>query len=204
LSAADTSGPLAANVEALLASGVVLGSYADLPLLPPGTNPRPYLSRNRVAQPFFIAPSTGAVLAHLRGEALLDQRGPAPTRLRPGDLVALPPDVPYRLLPAGECVQVIYRAEPRGRELLLWYCTYCGTRLYPHVVEPARELPQRAYWAAVRAFNGTTDLRHCESCGALHQPVSLTDLRWEEIAAGLPAAEGGPRPDADKRTAAGG
>jgi hypothetical protein len=196
---------LSANVEALLGSGALLGSYADLPLLPPGTNPRPYLSRNRVAQPFFIAASTGAVLAHLRGAATLHLRGSTATRLslQAGDLVALPRDVPYRVLPDGECVQLIYRAEPRGRELLLWYCTYCDTRLYPHVVEPARETPQRAYWAVVRAFNGTTDLRHCESCGALHQPVNLTDLRWEEIANGLEGAGAGRLPPAGGRSRSG-
>src|SRR3954469_10967034 len=101
---------LTANVEALLGSGALLGSYTDLPLLPPGTNPRPYLNRNRVAQPFFIAASTGAVLTHLRGAATLHLRGPTATQLRlqAGDLVALPPDVPYRVLPDGECVQLIY------------------------------------------------------------------------------------------------
>ena len=136
------------------------------------------------------------MLAHLRGAATLELRGPTAARLglQAGDLVALPADVPYRVLPDGECVQLIYRAEPRGRESLLWYCSYCDTRLYPHVVEPARETPQRAYWAVVRAFNGTTDLRHCEHCGALHQPVNLTDLRWEEIANGLEGAGAGSRP----------
>ncbi len=181
--------PSSANVESLLSSGALLGSYDDLPLLPAGANPRPYLSRNRVPQPFFVAAASSAVLAQWRGEAELDLRGPTRTRLmlRPGDQAALPADVPYRVLPRGECVQVIYRVEPRGRELLLWYCPYCDTRLYPHLVEGTAGPRQRAYWDAVQAFNSTTDLRHCEYCGALHQPVSLADLRWDEVAARLEA-----------------
>ena len=179
--------PATANVQALVAAGALLGSYDDLPLLPLGANPRPYLSRNRVPQPFYVASATDAVLAHLSGEARLELRGPprALLHLRPGDHVSLPAGVPHRLLPDGECLQVVYRAEPRGPETLLWYCTYCDTRLYPHAVDPARTLPQRAYWDAVQAFNSTTDLRHCEYCGALHQPVNLADLRWAEVAARL-------------------
>jgi 3-hydroxyanthranilate 3,4-dioxygenase len=187
VTAAEPLVPATATVDGLLASGRLLGSYDDLPLLPPGANPCPYLSRNRVPQPFFLAAATSAVLAHLRGEADLDLRGPTRTvlRLRPGDHVSLPADVPYRVLPRGECVQVIYRVEPRGREVLLWYCPYCDTRLYPHYVEAGPGPRQPAYWAAVQAFNTTTDLRLCEYCGALHQPVSLADLRWQEAAAPL-------------------
>jgi len=196
VSASAARVPADANVDALLALGRLLGSYDDLPLLPPGANPRPYLNRNRVPQPFFLAAATSAVLAHLRGEADLDLRGPTRTvlRLRPGDHVSLPADVPYRVLPRGECVQVIYRVEPRGREVLLWYCPYCDTRLYPHHVEAERVPRQRAYWAAVQAFNTTTDLRLCEYCGALHQPVSLADLRWDEVADQLQPPPGPDRP----------
>jgi hypothetical protein len=184
VSGAEALLPDSANIEAVLASGALLGSYADLPLLPAGANPRPYLSRNRVTQPLFVAAATSAVLVHLRGEARLELRG-SPRRLlrlRAGDHVLLPAEVPYRLLPDGECLQVTYRAEPRGREWLLQYCAYCDTRLYPQAVDPAEGPPQRAYWAALQAFNTTTDLRHCEYCGAVHQPLSLADLRWNEIA----------------------
>ena len=181
------------NPRALPGRGTLLGSYDDVPLLPPDANPRPYLSRARVPQPFWVAPSTAAVLALYSGEVSLELREGVPSaqRLGPGDHASLPIGVPYRLVPARECLYVVYRLEPRGPETLLWYCPLCDTRLYPHVVEPARALPQRAYWAVVEAFNSTTDLRHCEYCGALHQPVNLSDLRWVEVAARLERGAGG-------------
>jgi 3-hydroxyanthranilate 3,4-dioxygenase len=178
------------SIAAAQAGPAALGSYADVPLLGPGVNPRPYVSRNRVPLPFWLEPSTPAVLTQWQGISVVERRssGPARWRLEPGDQLALPAGQPYRLLPEGECVQVLYRVEPRGPERLRWYCPYCDTPLYPHAITPAWGLPQRQYWAAVQAFNTTTDLRLCEYCGALHPPVNLTDLRWDAVAARLEAA----------------
>src|SRR5262249_42791980 len=44
------------------------GSYDDYPVGPPGIDPMPHLSRNRIAQPFYLVSEADQVLIQMAGE----------------------------------------------------------------------------------------------------------------------------------------
>ena len=107
-------------------------SYDDFPVGPPGTDPMPHLSRNRVR---------AAVLPGQRGRSGADpdgrRRGEIELRRRssrarwrssPGDTVYIPACVPSRLVPHGENVQIRLKAEPGVREAVAWYCALVRRR----------------------------------------------------------------------------
>ena len=84
------------------------GSYDDYPVGPRGTDPMPHLSRNRVAQPFFVVCEKDQVLIQMAGEGVLEMRETDVTQMRlsPGDTVYVPAGVPSRVVPR--------RREPPG------------------------------------------------------------------------------------------
>ena len=120
------------------------GSYDDYPVGPKGTDPMPHLSRNRVAQPFFLVCEEDQVVIQMAGEGeieLMDAEGdsggrsgfgPSRMHLVPGDTVYIPAGVPSRLVPRGENLQLRLKAEPPPREAVAWYCR-CGSLV--HAVE---------------------------------------------------------------------
>ena len=63
------------------------GSYDDYPVGPPGTDPMPHLSRNRVAQPFYLVREADQVLIQMsgQGEIAFAEREGTPMPLVPGD-----------------------------------------------------------------------------------------------------------------------
>src|SRR5277367_816644 len=87
------------------------GSYDDYPVGPLGTDPMPHLSRNRVAQPFYLISEADQVLIQMagRGEIRFAGSEPAVLKLEPGDVVYIPARVPSRLVPLAETE----RSEPR-------------------------------------------------------------------------------------------
>ena len=154
------------------------GSYDDYPVGPPGTDPMPHLSRNRLPQPFFLVGEEDQVLIQMagKGEILLLTDTPERMPLQPGDAVYIPAGVPSRLFPDGENLQLRLKAEPPGREAVAWYCASCGGELY------TREIPagivQDHYWESpVQAFNAGEALRTCRR-GVVHPPVELGDIAW--------------------------
>jgi hypothetical protein len=163
------------------------GSYDDFPVGQPGTDPMPHLSRNRVAQPFYLVSEADQVLIQMagRGEIRFHGGDPAVIALEPGDTVYLPACVPSRLVPDGENVQLRLKVEPGVREAVAWFCP-CGA-----IVDSAEIAPgvvQDAYLAAVHAFNASA--RTCPDCGQQHPPAELGDIAWTEVAAALRAAGG--------------
>jgi mannose-6-phosphate isomerase-like protein (cupin superfamily) len=166
------------------------GSYDDYPVGPHGTDPMPYLSRNRIAQPFFLVSEEDQVLIQMAGEGEIELREIEPSRmtLSPGDTVYVPAGVPSRLVPHGENVQVRLKAEPPPREAVAWYCR-CGELVCAREI-PAG-IPHQAYWDAVQAFNGDPALRTCAACGEVHPTAPLGDIAWPEVAAALRADDGG-------------
>jgi hypothetical protein len=180
------------------------GSYDDYPVGPPGTDPMPHLSRNRVPQPFFLVCEDDQVLVQMAGEGALELReteafdggaasGPTPRapaapqrmRLSPGDTVYIPAGVPTRVVPDGENLQIRLKAEPPGREAVAWYCGGCGALVHGQELEAG--IVQDQYWRAVTAFNADPARRACEACGAVHPPVELGDVAWLEVAAAIAA-----------------
>src|SRR5271170_1232444 len=167
------------------------GSYDDYPVGPPGTDPMPHLSRNRVAQPFYLVSEADQVLIQMAGEGeiLFAERDPAQMTLSPGDTVYIPAGVPSRLLPRGENLQVRLKAEPPVREAVAWYCGRCGALVHAEEV-PADSIPQERYWRAVSAFNGDESARTCGGCGEIHLLAELGDVAWPEVAAARRAEQG--------------
>jgi mannose-6-phosphate isomerase-like protein (cupin superfamily) len=163
------------------------GSYDDYPVGPPGTDPMPHLSRNRVAQPFYLVSEADQVLIQMAGEGEIAfaESDVRPMKLEPGDTVYIPAGVPSRLTPHGENLQVRLKAEPAVREAVAWYCAGCGALV--HSVELPAGFPQEGYWNAARSFNAQPGARTCEGCGEVHPPVDLGDIAWPEVVAALRA-----------------
>jgi mannose-6-phosphate isomerase-like protein (cupin superfamily) len=163
------------------------GSYDEYPVGPNGTDPMPYLSRNRVAQPFFVVSAEDQVLIQMAGEGRIEFREiePAALSLSPGDTVYVPAGVPSRVVPSGENLQIRLKAEPPAREAVAWYCAGCGELV--HAIDVSDGVLQEQYWSAVNAFNADPAVRACAACGAVHAPVDLGDIAWPAVAAALRA-----------------
>ena len=163
------------------------GSYDDFPVGEPGTDPMPHLSRNRVAQPFYLVSEADQVIIQMagRGEIRFHDSDPGSLTLEPGDTVHVPACVPSRLVPYGENVQVRLKAEPGVREAVAWFCA-CGALVASTEIAPG--VVQDAYLAAVHAFNASP--RTCPQCGQVHPPAELGDIAWAETAAAIRASIG--------------
>lgn len=165
------------------------GSYDDYPVGPRGTDPMPHLSRNRVAQPFFLVCEEDQVLIQMAGEGAIELKETEPARfaLVPGDTVYIPAGVPSRVVPRGENLQIRLKAEPPAREAVAWYCDGCGDLV--RSVELAAGVVQEGYWEAVQAWNRDAALRTCPGCARVHSPVDLGDIAWPEVAAAIRAED---------------
>jgi mannose-6-phosphate isomerase-like protein (cupin superfamily) len=163
------------------------GSYDDFPVGQPGTDPMPHLSRNRVAQPFYLVSEADQVLIQMagRGEILLRDTDAEDARLvlEPGDTVYIPACVPSRLIPHGENVQIRLKAEPAVREAVAWYCA-CGALVSSAELAPG--IMQEGYLAAVQTFNASA--RQCSACERVHPPAELGDIDWAATAAAVRAS----------------
>ena len=163
------------------------GSYDDFPVGEPGTDPMPHLSRNRIAQPFYLVSEADQVIIQMagRGEIRFRDSDPEVLVLEPGDTVYVPACVPSQLVPYGETVQVRLKAEPGVREAVAWYCAcsalVAATEIAPGVV-------QAGYLAAVHAFNASP--RVCPACRQVHPAAELGDIAWSETAAAIRASVG--------------
>jgi 3-hydroxyanthranilate 3,4-dioxygenase len=162
------------------------GSYDEYPVGPPGTDPMPHLSRNRVSQPFFVISAEDQVLIQMAGEGEIRFKEIAPESmtLSPGETVYIPAGVPSQVCPRGENLQIRLKAEPPGREAVAWYCG-CGELV--HAREVIERPLQAGYWAAVQAFNADPALRTCRACGAVHPQAALGDIAWPDVAAAIAA-----------------
>jgi 3-hydroxyanthranilate 3,4-dioxygenase len=161
------------------------GSYDDFPVGQPGTDPMPHLSRNRIAQPFYLVSEADQVIIQMAGRGEIGFRDiePALLVLEPGDTVYIPACVASRLIPYGENVQVRLKAEPAVREAVAWYCD-CGTLV--HAIDIAPGIVQASYLAAVHTFNAHA--RACPRCDRVHPPAELGDIAWAATAAAIAAS----------------
>jgi 3-hydroxyanthranilate 3,4-dioxygenase len=175
------------QIDLLAEARACLGSYDEWPCLPAGVDPMPYLSRNRVPQPFYLASAHDRVLVHLGGKGHVEFREASVRyfELTCGDFVYLPAGTPSRIVPETPCLQITYRAEPWGQETALWYCSSCGAELHRIALDTAGESPHRAYWAACQTLNADPTARTCAHCAAIYPSLDLTDIRWPEVAATL-------------------
>jgi hypothetical protein len=186
--------------DILAAARECLGSYDEWPCLPIGIDPMPYLSRNRVPQPFHLASAHDRVLVHLGGTGHVEFREASVRyfELACGDFIYLPAGTPSRIVPETSCLQLIYRAEPWEQETALWYCPGCDAELYQVALDGTQSLLQPAYWAACQTFSAEPAARTCTHCAAVHPALDLTDIRWPEVAAVI-RGEGQPAHTEEKR-----
>jgi len=164
-----------------------LGSYDEFPTMPVGTDPMPCLSRNRVAQPFFLVSEHDQVLLSLSGKSRIELPGASPdaTEMEVGDAVYVPAGQPSRVVPVTETVQLRFKAEPAGWEAALWLCAQCGAEVFRQELDASAAPAQEGYWKACQDFNADASRRRCRGCGALHPSADLNDIRWNDVAAGL-------------------
>ncbi|MGZ3441108.1 MAG: hypothetical protein ACXVDD_16410, partial [Polyangia bacterium] len=150
------------------------GSYDEFPVGPSGTDPMPHLSRNRVAQPFFVVSSADQVLIQMAGRAEIRFADIEPQcmQLVAGDTVYIPAGVPSRVVPDGEVLQIRLKADPPAREAVAWYCARCSALVHGRELDEA--IVQEGWWRAVAEFNARVELRTC-GCGAIHPPAELGD-----------------------------
>src|SRR5262245_51641583 len=166
------------------------GPYDELPVLVDGRDPQVHVSRTDRPQPFWLICSADTVLAQVSGNATVDlEHSPVRYhRLEPGDLVYLPAGTASRIRPDDVSIHVRYKALHPGLEAVAWFCASCGREVHRDEFDTEEELPQDAYWRACNAFNANVDLRRCSACGAVHEVVDLSGIRWPEVAAAIKSA----------------
>jgi len=177
-------------------------SYDEFPMLELGIDPQLHLSRNSVAQPFFLICEQDCIVAQMSGEARIEfRRSPANYfNLTLGDFVYIPGGTPHRLVPQTESIHLRYKAARPGLEAVAWYGDGADEmgRITWHCDE---ELPQEAYLRACRAFNDDAALRRSKSGGTILPPIDLSPFRWEEVAREVKEAEAFERARAQKKGA---
>ena len=168
------------------------GPYDEFPMLPPGVDPQLCLSRNDVAQPFYLICEYDTALLQMSGSGRLHLRE-SPVlyhRLEPGDFAYIPAGMPSRYLPDGESIQLRYKGEHPGREGATWYSETSGARAGTVTWDTAIELPQEGYLRACTAFNADESLRRCSATGEVLPKLDLAPFSWAEAAAELRAEAG--------------
>lgn len=162
-------------------------SYDERPLVLEHIDPQLYLSRDTVAQPFFLICEKDTVLAAMSGDADVDFRDCSVLRHRfsSGDFVYVPAGTPHRIVPRQPSLHVRYKAREAGLEAVAWYCDMCGTERHRIEWNTADELPQEAYARACDHYEATIAETRCVKCADVAPHLDLGDIRWEAIAKAL-------------------
>jgi 3-hydroxyanthranilate 3,4-dioxygenase len=169
------------------------GPYDERPMLPADIDLQIHLSRNDRPQPFHLICQHDTVLVVLKGEGAVEYRGTSVVRhgYEAGDFLYVPAGTPHRIVPRSESVHLRYKLPESDLEGVAWFCAECGAEVRREVWELGEALPQEGYLRACREFNGAEGARRCPRCGAVHPPVDLGGVRWEEVAHRLRAAPTG-------------
>jgi hypothetical protein len=173
------------------AAAECFGSHDDWPIMPKGIDPMSCVSRNRVAQPFFLTSEHDQVIVLFAGRTKVELPGSqTPTmELRPGESLYIPAGQSSRIVPVTESVQLKWRAEPGGWEAASWFCPKCWQEVFSREFDTGTELPQQCYWNVCQEFNSDPRLRTCTTCGIVCDPVDLSDIRWSDVARALREAD---------------
>ncbi|MEU0507923.1 MULTISPECIES: hypothetical protein [unclassified Amycolatopsis] len=162
-----------------------LGDYADTPVLPATLDPQAHLSRNTVAQPFWLLCGKDTVIAQLSGSAVVHLKDSSVKwfTLELGDHVYIPAGTPHRILPTEEGVQIRYKARNPGLEGVAWYCPGCDGEVHRVEWDTADTISQQAYYDACAEFNDNEALRTCSACGTRHPLIDMAPFAgWPEVA----------------------
>jgi 3-hydroxyanthranilate 3,4-dioxygenase len=160
------------------------GAYDERPMLPDSLDLQIHLSKNAVAQPFYLICEHDSVLFALSGSGHVEYKDASVLShsYGIGDHLYVPAGVPHRIVPTSETIQYRYKLPESELEAVAWYCENCGNELYREVWELKEELPQEAYARISGAFNADAKRRTCSQCGNVHPTIDLTLFRWQEVA----------------------
>ncbi len=160
------------------------GNYDEMPMLEIGIDPQLHLSRNSVAQPFFLICEQDTMLAQVGGQARIEFRGASVNYfdLDVGDFVYVPGGTPHRLVPNTESIHLRYKAEHPGLEAVAWYSEQTGQEISRVTWDCAVELPQSAYLRACTAFNSDASMRTSKVTGQVLPKIDLAPFRWAALA----------------------
>lgn len=162
-------------------------SYDERPVLLEHIDPQLFLSRNSLAQPFFLICEKDTVLAALSGDAIVEFRecSVLQHRLAPGDFVYVPAGTPHRIVPREPSLHVRYKARVSDLEGVAWYCEACGTERRRIEWNAQETLPQEGYAQACRSYAASVEGTPCAKCGEAAPVLDWGDTRWDAIAAAL-------------------
>jgi hypothetical protein len=189
------------NRADLFAEAVARGNFDEMPILELGIDPQLHLSRNDVAQPFFLICEHDCVIAQMSGTARIEFRAASVNYfdLVLGDFVYVPGGTPHRLMPGSTSVHLRYKADDPGLEAVAWFSTVTGREISRTVWDCATELPQEAYLRACTLFNATPAMRTCQASGEVLPQIDLTPFNWQAVAQDIRASEKAERERAAKR-----
>jgi 3-hydroxyanthranilate 3,4-dioxygenase len=159
------------------------GNYDEFPMLELGIDPQLHLSRNSVAQPFFLVCEQDTIVTQMSGSARIEFRNSPANyfNMAIGDFVYVPAGTPHRLVPSAESIHLRYKAARPGLEAVAWYN---GDDEVARVTwDCAKELPQEAYLRACRTFNADASLRK-----GLPE-IDLAPFHWGEVGAEVKETE---------------
>jgi len=170
------------------------GNYDEFPMLELGIDPQLHLSRNSVAQPFFLICEQDTIVTQMSGSARIEFRNSPANyfNMAIGDFVYVPGGTPHRLVPSTESIHLRYKAAHPGLEAVAWYD---GNDEVARITwDCAKELSQEAYLRACRAFNADASLRHGLP------PIDLAPFHWGEVGAEVKETEAFEIEHAHKKT----
>ncbi len=167
-----------------------LGSFDEFPVLRPEVDPQLHVSRNEVAQPFYLICEKDCLIALVSGRAVVHftQGSVRFFDMEPGDFVYVPASIPHRIEVREAGIQLRYKAREAGLEAVAWTCGGCGSEICREVWDTAVTLPQEAYLAACTSFNEDVQARSCPACGEVHPVIDLQAFRWAQVAQTLSGA----------------
>ncbi|HEY3918992.1 MAG TPA: Rieske 2Fe-2S domain-containing protein [Stellaceae bacterium] len=159
------------------------GNYDEFPMLEVGIDPQLHLSRNNVAQPFFLVCEQDSIIVQMSGAAQVEFRNSPANyfNLALGDFVYVPGGTPHRVVPTSESIHLRYKAARAGLEAAVWFKG--ADEVARLTWDCGKELPQEGYLRACRAFNADPKLR-----GGLPE-IDLAPFHWAEVAAEVKEAE---------------
>lgn len=160
------------------------GPYDERPMLPDAIDIQVFMNRNDHPQPFHLICEKDTLICQISGKGRVDFKGTCINYypLAAGDYIYVPAGAPHRLIPDGENVTVRYKAQNAGLEGVAWYCKKCSNELFREVWDTVETISHEAYLRLTKKFSDDSELRTCDECGDVHEPVDLGPYRWESVA----------------------
>ena len=168
------------------------GAYDEFPMLEIGIDPQLHLSRNSVAQPFFLICEQDSMIAQLSGAVRIEFRNSSVGYFDAeiGDFIYVPGGTPHRIVPKSESIPIsVTKPSIRASKPSRGSTRHRGRRSAASPGIAPTSCRRRPIFAPA-----APSMRH-RPCAPARQParcwpeIDLSPFRWEEIAAEIKAAE---------------